>query len=178
MKPAVVPFAVKVGATNPPVSVVVTVVALSVMLEICVACDPAPFTRMFEVRPEAFVVHVAQAMTPAEEIVMGEVPESPALPTFAIGMPVGNAAAGMTKYPGAAVEFVLFPQNLYAPAVASVAVTAPVEALLFSRFPSPVKEETAEVAQPIAPVAVVKFSALPAALHDGKAAIEGNTPAR
>ena len=37
----------------------------------------------------AVVTQVEQAMTPAELIVIGEVPESPALPTFPIGMPVG-----------------------------------------------------------------------------------------
>ena len=58
------------------------------------------------------VLQVAQPIAPAELIVIGDVPLNPALPTFAIGIAVGKSATTREKYPGAAVEPVLFPQYL------------------------------------------------------------------
>src|SRR5271155_5263729 len=67
-KPAVVPLALKLGPVNPPVSVLVTVVALSVMLE---AATQAPETPPLISTPAAivaevssFVVELKQGMPP------------------------------------------------------------------------------------------------------------------
>ena len=43
------------------------------------------------------VLHVEHEMAPAELIAIGLEPFRPALPTFAMGMPVGIAAAGIAK---------------------------------------------------------------------------------
>ena len=48
----------------------------------------------------AVVTQVEQAMTPAELIVIGEVPESPALPMFPIGIAVGKSPGAIARKAG------------------------------------------------------------------------------
>lgn len=51
--------------------------------------------------PVTLVTQVAQAIAPAPEIVTGLVPLSPALPTLAIGIPVGKSPVAIARNAGA-----------------------------------------------------------------------------
>ena len=76
----------------------------------------------------------------------------------------------MEKYPGAAVDPVLLPQNLYAPAFASASVTPPVEALFVANVPSPVNELTP------APVAEIVGPKRPRVMEMLAPAVSGRSP--
>jgi hypothetical protein len=71
---------------------------------------------------------VAQAMAPAAEIVIGEVPLSPAVPTFPIGIAVGSMAVVMEQAPGVAGAPVQLPKTeLAAKLVIKLPVSVPIE---------------------------------------------------
>lgn len=89
---------------NPPlVGSAITPAALNVEVVdgVCEACDPAPVMSAVLVNDAALVTQVAQPMAPAAEIVTGDVPLRPDVPTLPMGMAVGRSPVAIARKAGA-----------------------------------------------------------------------------